>query len=77
MMMTDYIRAVKMRLLTTFPETCTLLEQQGEEVIISLPDGVYPIEIEGKIDYVAIERDRIFCCNRSEADALAKKISLK
>jgi hypothetical protein len=32
-------------------------------VPVDVPDGNYPMEIEGKIDYVRIEHGKINCCN--------------
>ena len=29
----------------------------------AMPDGVYPVNIEGRLDRVRIERGRIYCCN--------------
>ena len=31
-----------------------------------VPDGVYPMTINGRLDRVRIENDRIFCCNFDE-----------
>jgi hypothetical protein len=30
---------------------------------MDVPDGEYPMEIEGKIDKVRIENGKIYCCN--------------
>lgn len=31
-----------------------------------VPDGVYPMDIEGKVDHVKITRGKISCCNFKE-----------
>jgi hypothetical protein len=49
--MTDYITEIQewlKRHVKSFPD---------------IPDGVYPMKIDGKIDYVKIKCGKIFCCN--------------
>jgi len=37
--------------------------EKPEVPMPGVPDGVYPMEIDGKINNVRIENDKIFCCN--------------
>ncbi len=64
MWMTDYISAVKRGLRDShgFVSERTV----GSEPIFAdgqIPDGIYPVVIEGKIDYVRITGNAIHCCN--------------
>lgn len=36
---------------------------EREPLFDNIPDGTYPMEIEGKVDYVRIEGEKISCCN--------------
>ena len=36
-------------------------------VPLNVPDGTYPMTINGKVDNVRIDKGRIFCCNFTEA----------
>lgn len=49
MWMTDYIREIQRR----------LLAEHGTAV----PDGRYPMVLNGKLDNVEIRDGKIFCCN--------------
>jgi hypothetical protein len=39
------------------------LEYRDTRVIGHVPDGIYPMEIDGKIDHVQIKNGHINCCN--------------
>lgn len=41
---------------------------EKEPLFDNIPDGVYPMEIDGKVDYVKIKGDSISCCNFKEND---------
>lgn len=45
---------------------------ENDPLFDNIPDGVYPMEIEGKIDYVRIKGEGISCCNfdRPENDII-------
>lgn len=62
MWMTDYIREVKrqFRDVYHFEPSRTV---DDEPCFDKLPDGGYPMEIEGKTDYVKIVDGKISCCN--------------
>jgi hypothetical protein len=62
MWMTDYISAVKRGL----RDQCGFVPTGGnddEPLFDNMPDGVYPVTIEGRRDRVRIEAGRIYCCN--------------
>jgi len=65
MWMTDYIREVKkqFRDLYGFKPTddCSPDDPVYEEG--KVPDGVYPMIIEGKMDFLEIKCGKINCCN--------------
>jgi hypothetical protein len=67
MWMTDYIRAIKRG----------LRDQHGMEpsggtekdpLFDNVPDGTYPIVIDGETDYVRMDDGKIYCCNFSEPE---------
>lgn len=66
MWMTDYINAVK----------CGIRDQHGfkptggstdEPLFNNVPDGEYPILIDGRVDQVRIINGNISCCNFKQA----------
>lgn len=62
MWMTDYIKAIKRALRDQHkikPDGGT----KDEPLFDNLPDGVYPVTIEGKLDYVEVVDGTIDCCN--------------
>ncbi len=68
MWMTDYIASVKRGLRDKY--NCLALMEDGkikgteyDPCIECPPDGVYPMEIDGKIDHVKIVNGSINCCN--------------
>ncbi len=68
MWMTDYINAVKRGLRDQhgfIPTGGTDIQPLFDDGAV--PDGVYPMTIEGKVDRVKIEGGRIDCCNFEEA----------
>ncbi len=62
MWMTDYIREIQRQFIEVygFPE-----HPEKPGVPVNVPDGEYPMEIEGKTDYVRIEDGNIMCCNNT------------
>jgi hypothetical protein len=61
MWMTQYIDAIKRGFIDDygFPEN----PEKPGCVLGAVPDGCYPMKIEGKLDYVVIKNDSIGCCN--------------
>jgi hypothetical protein len=65
MWMSDYFRAIKRQLRDVYgfaPTGGTEVDPTFERI----PDGEYPMEIDGKMDRVAIVDGRIKCCNFDE-----------
>ena len=60
MWMTDYIREIQRQFIEVyeFPENP---EKPG--LPLNVPDGEYPMTIDGKLDLVKIEGGTINCCN--------------
>jgi hypothetical protein len=63
MWMTDYIREIKLGLVKHYPDKVTITGHRDGEDLLEVPDGVYPLTIEDKMDWVKIKGGRIFCCN--------------
>jgi len=65
MWMTSYIDAIKRQLIDQygFPEN----PDHAGTILGDVPDGEYPMTIEGKLDYVRIEGGKISCCNFDES----------
>jgi hypothetical protein len=62
MWMTSYISEIKRQ----FRDKYKFVPSGGTEqepLFDSIPDGTYPMEIDGKMDYVVIKGDSISCCN--------------
>lgn len=62
MWMSDYIREIKCQ----FRDKYHFVPYRtigGEPCFESIPDGEYPMEIEGKLDKVKIINGTISCCN--------------
>ncbi len=60
--MIEYINAVKRGI----RDQCGVVPTGGttdEPLFDNVPDGVYPMVIDGKLDHVRIEAGKIFCCN--------------
>ena len=57
MQMQEYINEIKRLMISQYG----FKENQG--VPMNVPDGRYPMEIEGKTDYVLIKDSKIHCCN--------------
>jgi hypothetical protein len=62
MSMTQYIMAVKRGLRDQHGFTPSGGTEQ-DPTFGPVPDGVYPMTIDGKVDYVKIEDGGISCCN--------------
>ena len=57
MWMTDYINEIQKKLVTQYgflPDARNLPQ--------NVPDGCYPMEIDGKLDRIEISNGRIYCC---------------
>lgn len=61
MWMTDYIKAVKRGLRDVYGFE-PLPGSTKQEPLLNPPDGVYPMKINRKMDYVEIKNDAIHCC---------------
>ena len=57
----NYIREIKLQFRDVYHFTPDR-EQDGEPCYDAIPDGVYPMTIEGKLDNVKVVGNRIFCC---------------
>ena len=60
MWMTNYIREIQRQLIAQygFAES-----PEAPGVPVEVPDGAYPMTIDGKLDHVRIARGKISCCN--------------
>ena len=68
--MTQYIQMIQTQFLTVynFPENP---EKPGLP-LGPFPEGTYPMKLEGKIDYVRIDKDGfIACCNWTKPEGVA------
>lgn len=62
MWMTDYIREIKRQFRDVYGFKPDRIE--GNDMCFdSIPDGEYPMTIEGKVDHVRITNGGISCCN--------------
>ena len=62
MWMTDYIREIKKQLRDKYGFKPSRIEG-GEPCFENIPDGDYPMTIDGKLDHVKITNGGISCCN--------------
>lgn len=62
MWMSDYIREIKKQFRDKYGFTPSRTVG-GEPCFDNIPDGNYPMRIEGKIDQVKITNGTISCCN--------------
>lgn len=62
MWMTEYISAVKRGLRDQHGFVPTG-GTDAEPLFDNIPDGLYPMDVDGRIDRVRIEAGRIYCCN--------------
>ncbi|MEN9341833.1 MAG: hypothetical protein RIQ54_89 [Candidatus Parcubacteria bacterium] len=65
MWMTDYVRAVKRGLRDKYG----FKPQDGsseDEPLLDIPDGEYPLLIDGAIDYIRVTDGSLYCCNFKE-----------
>ena len=61
--MTDYIRAIRVQLRDKYNFTPIEGSTETEPLFESIPDGEYPMEINGKTDKVRVENGKLHCCN--------------
>ena len=64
MWMTSYIREIQRQLVSQygFAE-----RSDAPGVPVDVPDGEYPMTIDGKVDRVRVEGGKIHCCNFEES----------
>jgi hypothetical protein len=62
MWMTDYIKEIKRQLVKVY-KFKPLKGSTKEEYLVEVPDGEYPMTIQGKVDHVRIKDGKIHCCN--------------
>lgn len=62
MWMTSYISEIKRQFRDKYKFKPTGGTEQ-EPLFNNIPDGTYPMEIEGKTDYITITNGIIKCCN--------------
>ena len=60
--MTDYIREIKKQFRDVYKFKPSKIES-GEPCFDSIPDGIYPMKINGRKDWVEIKDSGIHCCN--------------
>jgi hypothetical protein len=63
MWMTDYIREIKSQFRDVYKFIPDRVVDGGEPCFNNIPDGEYPMTIEGKLDNVKIIDGKINCCN--------------
>lgn len=71
MWMTDYIRAVKRGLRDEHKFTTREGSSKDDPVFDGIPDGKYPMTIEGRLDRVRLVDGKINCCNFDEPDSVS------
>jgi len=57
MWMTDYIREIQKQLVSRYG-----FPPNNEGLPTAVPDGDYPMEIDGKLDHVQVIDGKIHCC---------------
>ena len=63
MWMTDYIREIQRQLISVYGYQ---EDADRKGVPLDVPDGEYPMTIEGKLDHVRVVDGKISCCNFDE-----------
>lgn len=63
MFMLGYIAAIKRKLRDQYGFTPKPGSSESDPVFDHIPDGKYPMEIDGKLDKVTISGGKINCCN--------------
>ena len=73
--MTEYIREIKRQFRDTYGFKPALGSPANEPIFVhgEIPDGEYPMTIEGVVDRVRITNGRIFCCRTKKKRRTAKK----
>lgn len=66
--MLEYIRTIKRKMRDQYH--MEVIGGTEDDPLVKAPDGVYPMEIDGRLDKVEIKNDRIFCC-RFEGESAA------
>ena len=63
MWMTDYIREIKCQFRDVYRFKPVPGSSEEDPIFKEIPDGEYPMTIEGQVDKVCIKNGGIFCCN--------------
>lgn len=63
MLMSEYIRVIKRRLRDDYGFTPSSTAVGDEPCFDNLPDGAYPMKIDGKLDLVLVAGGTFDCCN--------------
>lgn len=66
MWMSDYIRTIKKKFASQYHFIPSRVVN-GEPCFDNIPDGEYPMTIEGRIDCVKVSGNGISCCNFAKA----------
>jgi len=64
--MLEYIRAIKRQFRDVYKFIPDKTEPGDDPCFTTVPDGEYPMMIEGKLDHVRIVKGMINCCNFEE-----------
>lgn len=67
MWMTDYIRAVKRGFRDQHGFKPKVGSSDNDPVFENVPDGEYPMLIDGQVDQIRIINGKISCCNFKQA----------
>jgi hypothetical protein len=74
MWMTDYIREIKRQFVEVYGLARRMDQPDNPEIVpIHVPDGDYPMTIEGKLDRVKIVNGFISCCNFDPTPKTARR----
>ena len=63
MLMTDYIREIQRQLVEVYGLPA---RDDAPAVPKHVPDGEYPMTIDGKVDRVRVTDSKVHCCNTEE-----------
>lgn len=75
MWMTNYIAAVKRGFRDQHGMTPDAGSSNYDPIFSSVPDGVYDIVVEGRLDHVRIENGTINCCNFDTPASVSTSVS--
>lgn len=64
MWMTTYIAEIQKQFVEKYGFQRRMDQPDNPQIVpVFVPDGYYPMEIEGKLDHVRVENGFISCCN--------------